>query len=722
MSEVVYEVLTEFVFDVRGAITNSNMLKNAVDNISSAADGAFLSLHKLGDFASHGLGLNLSVMGVLTGAFASFDHFRKTQISFANIIASNMAHLTGNIETFNDKLDVSRSIMKDVAKIAREYSLDESAMMATTKTLAAFLTPAGLSGKNMGNAVDMARMFEKSAPMLGIDTNQAQGELIRAISGQASMQDTLFRRLATEAPEVMGKYVRMNMGGMMPGGFGTQAGGTVGLGMGHGQLNAIGASGVSYGGMGHHAGASMFNMLPMAQRFDLLNRAMAKFSNNAEVNAANAELLSNKLRVLKNIFVGYDGVLLPLGEVLSNHVRPILIKLIDFIQAYARPALERFSEALEKAFQNPERIYATIRQLQQARSDLQQAIHLTHVFGEVLFGLWIIKLPMVRALLATVGSSLLSILGLGARFAGFSAGLAGLGFNLGTLRLGFKVFGFIAEGLLFVFQRFVAPLAIIFGFLQLLSRAEGYAQAADAKVLVDNSKKLGGTAIAVSQNIYKMIAPIDELWDAAARAIAPLFQYSTYLKFIAAHMEQLVTVTDMVAKYVLYACGVIAGFAAVFKKSWSDVWNFLAVGVDNFIIIIIDGMKKLGLAATGFSKLLTGNVAGGKQDFMSMYDKPKLLDTPSDMFTSNAQLTKLYTDTALGFVDGFQKKLKDPNNKEKNVSNNVTNIGAVNVHQDFKENMEPDRIARSLVDVLKSIATNPTQSAGRSFPAGVVTR
>jgi hypothetical protein len=70
-----------------------------------------------------------------------------------------------------------------------------------------------------------------------------------------------------------------------------------------------------------------------------------------------------------------------------------------------------------------------------------------------------------------------------------------------------------------------------------------------------------------------------------------------------------------------------------------------------------------------------------------------------------------------GMEDIFERNLATLSAPEgdRNVSNHVTHIGKVEVRQDFKENMEPDRIASSLVKTLSSIAKNPTQSAGRSI-------
>ena len=47
---------------------------------------------------------------------------------------------------------------------------------------------------------------------------------------------------------------------------------------------------------------------------------------------------------------------------------------------------------------------------------------------------------------------------------------------------------------------------------------------------------------------------------------------------------------------------------------------------------------------------------------------------------------------------------------KKEVSKNVTNIGNVNINQQFKEQLEPDRIAFAVTDQLKKLATNPVQA------------
>lgn len=74
-----------------------------------------------------------------------------------------------------------------------------------------------------------------------------------------------------------------------------------------------------------------------------------------------------------------------------------------------------------------------------------------------------------------------------------------------------------------------------------------------------------------------------------------------------------------------------------------------------------------------------------------------------------------------GAYDYWKKiyKIKD-NPDDMPVSQQVTNIGKVEINQAFKEQMEPDRIAFSMVEQLKKIAMNPSQAAGRTSSSGLV--
>jgi len=591
-----------------------------------------------------------------------------------------MENLTGNVHTFNDQLAVSQRIMKDIAKVAREYSLDETSMVGTTKMLAALLTPMGLSGNNMGNAVNMARMFEKSAPVLGIDTGQAQGELVRLISGQASMGDTLFRRLVSDTAPFSKYRALMNAGPMAM----------------------------------HHMGggpAQMFNMMPMKQRFDMINRAMNQFSSNADVVAGNAALLSNKLMAIKNELIGIDGILIPIGDVLSNQIRPILTKVMEFLEQYGRPAMERFGGALKEAFRDPSRIYATVRQLQQLRGDLHTSIKLVHTLGEVMFALWIVRLPMVATGLRMAGSAMLTFLGLSARFSKFLAGFM----EMGLLARGLTVFRFLMGGAAFVLNRMVLPLAAFLGILQLFSRAKGYAEAADAKTLMEQGPKIGKTLAELGAAFKRIVAPFEYLFDTMARSLAPIFQYSRYILFISDNMGLLRHPLESIGTFTQYAVAGMLGLAAAGRQVFDNIVQITMTAFENVGTVIA---KFASNVVQAFDKIKVGDFQSAEKILF----QPKMGLKPEDFAKPDIiSPIEMWKQTVFGVLADMQKSIKNPKDDDKNVSNHVTNIGNVNIRQDFKENMEPDRIAHSLVQTLRGIAVNPTQAAGRSF-SGALTR
>lgn len=687
MSEVVYEVLTEFVFDVRGAINNSEALKGAVDKVSSAADGAMFSLNRLASFAMSGLGVNLSVMGVLGSAITSFENFSKTRLQFSNIIGANMEHLSGDVGTFNDRLGVSEKVMKNIAKTAREFSLDEGSMIATTKMMAAMLVPKGLAGNNFDNAINLSRMLEKSAPILGVDTNLIQGELARMIDGQghASMNDTLFRRLATEAPEFFN-----------------------GLGGGKG------------GSGGGKSVAQAFNVLPVQQRFDILSKALNKFSSDADVAAGMASLLANKFMALKNELIGIDGILKPLGEVLSGPIRKGMNLLLQYLETYGRVAIVKFAGLIEKLIADPTRLFATIRQLQTARESFHKAGEAAHAFSMVMFGAWLLKFPMIRT--AVMGATMAL-----ARFAGVAALVASLGAVAGgvgvTSIVGigniFRLAGgsvmFVLRGLGFVIGRFVLPLMAFFAAMQLFARAKGYAEVIDAKTVYDNKSKIGQFIADTTRGIAMIMRPWEYMFDAMAKAIAPLFSYSYWLGVGADNTNMIVAAIQGLAMASIYTAAVITGLFEFLKTTGPSLTYYFGTVLFNIGAVILEWGAHMGAAlGEALSKAAHGDFSGAKDTLVgaagSFQTDRSIFGAAPDSFMTGYQ----------GVLDRNLNTLNDPTAADKNVSNHTTNINSVNIRQDFKENLEPDRIADSFVKTLHKISINPTQAAGRSYSGGLL--
>ena len=642
----VFEVLTEFRFEAQDALSKTGLLQVGVGKIAAAAEGALSSFKSLGSYLASGLGVGAGVAGILMAAVKSSETLTKNSLAFSNIMGGNLEHLQGDVGSFNDRMVLSKQIMMDISKAANKFSLPEQSLLATTKNLAAMLIPKGLAGNNMSAAIDLSRSFEKSAPTLGVDTQESQGMLVRMIEGQAQISDTLFRRLLMETKSFEGIRSSNNP-------------------------------------------SKSFNAQPLVARFAMLQKGMAQFSSDADVNMGIASLLSNKFQVLKDKLLGINGVLIPLGQAIIPALRKSLDLLISWIDTKGRSIILRFSEALKTLADNPDAVIATLYQLKGTMHDMAMAGKASQVAGIAtlagfLFGL-AKKIPAVNAGLAVFSAKIGSILGGFLSASGFTAGMA-------MLPKVMAVAGFAVRLLGFALTRVVVPLMILFGIFQLLSRAKGYAKINDVKALAMGSDRLAEVFSKITKAVNQILMPFYAIFDGIARFIAPMFEVTTYLSPLLSLLEFFATALQVVADSLTIVYALLNGFFGGLVEGFKVLVNIIPILLKELLAGIISQSM------------------GGTMDF-----------TKTQAAFSDGLLGIDRAMTA-GMEDVFNRSVAgvEGPEAEKHVANNVTHIGAVNVRQDFKENMEPDRIASSLIKTLSAIAKNPTQSNGRSMQGALL--
>lgn len=670
-ADKIFHVLTDFEFEVAGAITSTKLLQDATQKISDKANMALSTLNKLGDFISSTLGLNLGLVGLLTGAITSSEKFTKSQLSLSNILSANMDMMQGDVGTFNDRLAVSEKIIKEISKVASKFSLDESSLFDTTKMLGAMLAPKGLTGNNFGNAIDLARKFEKSAPTLGVDTGEAQGQLIRLIEGHTSMQDTLFRRLLMETHA----FTDMKKQGVVK-------------------------------------ASNLVNAMPVDKRFDLIQKAMGQFASDTNVLAGNAMLLSNQLMVLKNIFIGLNGILKPLGDVIVPNLKKALFGLNTFLNNQGRTIAANIARFIEPFISNPEQIYASLRQLGNLKKDLASASSLASGLGlaSMIFGLgkWLMGIEVVSGAVM----SLVQVLGL----AGLAGAMSGLWASMKVGAFAFRNMGTILMvigrvGMLFA--RFTFITAFFVGLFQLISRARALADIIDLKKAVEISGDVSDALLRMVNNAKTIFLPFYILFDDLAQAIAPLFSYTFWLT----HASDLVIMfsdgLQRLSDTTVTVVGFIYGLASAWGQFMADLGRNLEIGFGNIITKIATKILEFGAMIENALPKSMG-MSMGFNDALTRANGV----TQPEMNTTSGILANMGTAFDQGMNDFFARVLeqqKDMLVKDKNVSQQNTNIGKIEIRQDFKENMEPDRIAMSLMKVLQDVATNPTQATNRSI-------
>jgi hypothetical protein len=345
-----FTVVSEFKFDVAGAILGVDKLEGKVDSLNSTVQNALGSVRALGvGFIANFTGASAGILGVLGNAIGMSDKFTQSQLSFVQIIDSNVAHLSGTIGSINEQMMSSRKIMGDIAKDARTFGLPADELMQMTKTLSAMLIPKGLAGDDFSSARKMSRNLLKSAPNLGIDPSLVQGQLLRAIEGSASMGDTLFRRLVTEAPEPF-----------------QQAG---------------------------IKDAKGFNALKAAQRFNILNDSLSKFANNSKILEMRANTLSGVMQSASDLFRSFNSVLRPLGDVLMPLIVEVFQMFIKFVDKQGREMVEAMARFIKPMIDSPREMLLNMMTLDGLAGDIAASagivsliITLTH-FQEIMHAL-----------------------------------------------------------------------------------------------------------------------------------------------------------------------------------------------------------------------------------------------------------------------------------------------------------------------------------------------
>lgn len=615
----VFHVLTEFRFEVGAAVANTSALKSAVEGVSSAADTALINFQKLGlgVVASMGLGSG-SLLGVLGAAIQSADKFSNSQRQFANIISSNMEHLTGSIGTFEERMAVSESIMRNINKLAQEFSLPSGDLLEMSKLLSATLVPKGLAGTNFGTAIDISRNFLKASPTLGIDPTLAQGQLLDLVQGRANLGDTLFQRLMNET--------------------------------------------TAFKPFNKQGGPQAFNQLDAATRVKLLGAALKQFSSDVDVLKGNANSLSGEMRRLGEAIRGPFSILKPLGDVV---LVPLLDTLHRFNNGLAKEGagfVQALANFIGPLIKNPEQLLIGALQARKLSGDVRDAAGVLGVAGMAGTLGGAIKFlggsaKFAHPAVALAAGSLAALWHVADRMnLGFAAKAAGITMGVGAIGAVLAYFGYLIPLLSFAFNAIAVPLGLLIGLFQLLARSAAIAQVADAKAMVELAPRLMESLNRVRVILGDFVGKVGEIFNGVAEFLSPLFRMSFYV-------EGLVTVIDAAADGLLLFQATFQGLVFAILETVEQVQSFFTGNGFNFGAI-------------------------------------------SDAFNA-------------GIDEVIERNLNAIKNGSGAVVNQTTQIAKVEINNQFKEQMEPDRIAFTMKEQLMKAAQNPGQASGRSFSAAL---
>lgn len=684
MINKVFTVLTEFRFDIQSAVAETGVLQKSVEKISTASNQAMASL---AGYAVALVGGYFSVWKVMSSAVMASEELTKSQLTLANIFSGQRNYLTGPLDTFANRMDFAKQTLEDMSDVAKKFSLPEAEMAGMTKLMMPVLIKAGVAGPNMGGAIDLSRKFLKASPTLGVDPNLAQGQLVSMLTGAASLNDTLFRRLLTETDA----FIELSK-----------------------DKNAT----------------QKFNTMDEAKRFKMISEGLNQFSKDVDVVQGMTGLLSSKMQLMRDRLVGIKGILVPLGEAVIPMLRVALDTLIQFIDTTGRKLVGSLSGIIKASVGAPKTIwdvvdaltpmYATMKQLGNLKKDVSSAGTLAGIFGLMSAMPFLWKIARALPIIGTAIGTALGWVSRGAiMFLGFLA-------KIGAFTLAFKLLGFVLTKLLW-------PLLLMTTIFQILSRASAIAKVNDIKNVFGNGEVWGrvtGATAKLTTGLARLAWPFYFIIDRVARAASFLFEFGTYIGPVIWLFEALASTVEFLADGLFSAMAGFQGLvfaimeilaldntkvAGTIGELFMDALKLMG----NFSIAVVNIFKDIFVRIIEIGHaLLSGNFTQAK----NLATSPVLKQEDWGLMPYSGATGRIGGAFNAGIDDFISSNFGDYEKAKERmmVSNSVTNINKVEIRQDFKENQEPDRVAHSVIRALGELAKNPTQAVGRSMQGGLL--
>lgn len=243
--------------------------------------------------------------------------------------------------------------------------------------------------------------------------------------------------------------------------------------------------------------------------------------------------------------------------------------------------------------------------------------------------------------------------------------LKGLGIAMGGIAVVFTglaaVVGFFAAKLAVMVATILIPIQY---FMQIFSMAGSKIKVGYAAWLADNVTRISLLMERFANAFKRIMLPLSVSMDAFSSLFADIGLFFITKEILVSAGEYLASFVEMIAKFVVSIMSWISGMGAVIGGFIGDLMNM----------------------NTNIWRNLASNYESGFKDY---WNKIYGVTKPEEQLPTSQQNNHFY--------------------------------GDIKVNQQFKEQMEPDRVAYSFIDVMKKIAENPTQAsvASRGRSVGV---
>lgn len=432
-----------------------------------------------------------------------------------------------------------------------------------------------------------------------------------------------------------------------------------------------------------------FNNLPLTEKLKKLNEAFGQYAGDIESIIYLTNTVSGQFGIMKRQLSGMFSILRPLGATLSGPVVESLKRFNRIISDQLAPMIKNISLIINPWVQDLDRLLTLFMQLRETSKNMQTTGKIAFGVGASMALHHILTKVQVRIPYVTKGLSRFAMviqalekditmasaargarnIGAGAVRATAGGGIAKLattalsfifagmikGFRL-LIAWGPKLFMF-ANAIVTFASRFIVPLLVIQGVLEFFSRSFAHFK-------LQNAGKIAAIFIRLSETMAIFSASIS-IFDEGFDKLAKWFGGTSIFGGVIWLFEQLANVFGFLVGLLPRMLGLFQGVMFVLLELFEMIKNK------------IPGM--------------TGNMAFGG-DLGAAFEA--------------------------GWTSMYEKIGQNMERKDYVQQNNTTINGGIKIQNQFKENMEPDRIAFSLVKQLQATAQAPTQGRGQTFTKG----
>ena len=405
-----------------------------------------------------------------------------------------------------------------------------------------------------------------------------------------------------------------------------------------------------------------FNALPDAKRVDVLTKALLQFGSNAKILEGNARSLTGEIQRLRDSFVGMFSILRPIGDAILNFILPAFHEFNNFLQKQGSQIGKNLGTLMKSILSDPRQMLVNLMQARDLKKDVGSA---SNVLGAAaiasgvggLLKFLTGKLWLVHPAIAVAAGGIVFFIEIMDRLgASMAAKAMAIVTGIAAIAGVLAYFGVLMPVISFAISSILLPMTLLVGAFQLLSRAAAIAKVDDVLSIAKATPRFTAALVYLKNAVDVIWKPFLRIFDGIAQAISPIFRLSMYF-------DALIWIIERVA----------------------DGITLFLMGFQGMMFVLMHWAQQIG------------GIFGGQGSAFG---------STAEAF--NAGTSSIF-DQIMGNVDEGTG----------GIGSSVTNIGSVVIENQFKEQMEPDRIAFTLKEQLMKTAQNPTQSFNRSLSGGL---